>query len=57
MQNFDSKIRKINNDASKSEKDRDDLLFELVEKILSFTPDELDEFIRLASQELNRPLV
>ena len=33
-----------------------ELFCELVEKIQSFTPEEMDEFIRLASQALNRPL-
>lgn len=50
MQNYDSKIRK--NEPSKS---REDSLCELIEKIQSFTADELDEFTRLASQVLNRP--
>lgn len=42
---------------SKDEKSREDGLRELIDKIMSFTADELDEFIRLASQALKQPLV
>ena len=37
------------------EKSREDGLSELIDKIMSFTADELDEFTRLASQALYRP--
>lgn len=42
--------------GARKEKTCDELFCELVEKVQSFTPEELDEFIRLASQALNRPL-
>ena len=41
----------------KGERSREEALSELTNKIMSFTADELDEFIRLASQALNQPLV
>ena len=41
----------------KGERSREEALSELTNKIMSFTADELDEFIRLASQALKQPLV
>ena len=41
----------------KGEKNREEALSELTNKIMSFTADELDEIIRLASHALNQPLV
>ena len=47
----------IVNMERKGERSREEALSELTNKIMSFTADELDEFIRLASQALNQPLV
>lgn len=56
MQDFDSKIRKNESSKFREPKSQEDSLCELIEKIQSFTADELEEFIRLASQALNRPI-
>ncbi|WP_293280244.1 hypothetical protein [Oscillibacter sp.] len=41
----------------KGERNREEALSELIDKIMSFTADEMDEFICLASQALKQPLV
>lgn len=47
----------IETSTEKHERSYEEALSELIDKIMSFTTDELDEFIRLASQALNQPLV
>ena len=47
----------IETSTEKHERSYEEALSELIDKIMSFTTDELDEFIRIASQALNQPLV
>ena len=47
----------IETSTEKHERSYEEALSELIDKIMSFTADEMDEFISLASQALNQPIV